>query len=57
MAPEYLVKGQLTEKADVYSFGVLILEIVCGRKNNTMVDGSESLLQIVSNIRTSISYD
>lgn len=57
MAPEYLVKGQLTEKADVYSFGVLILEIVCGRKNNTMVDGSEPLLQIVSNIRTSISYD
>ncbi|KAL0344018.1 UNVERIFIED_CONTAM: Cysteine-rich receptor-like protein kinase [Sesamum angustifolium] len=32
MAPEYLVKGQLTEKADVYSYGVLVLEIVCGRK-------------------------
>ncbi|KAI3463021.1 hypothetical protein Pfo_019684 [Paulownia fortunei] len=47
MAPEYLVKGQLTEKADVYSFGVLVLEIVCGRKNNALVEGSESLLQIV----------
>ncbi|XLS44768.1 hypothetical protein HN51_001633, partial [Arachis hypogaea] len=27
MAPEYLAHGQLTEKADVYSFGVLVLEI------------------------------
>ncbi|KAJ8758969.1 hypothetical protein K2173_003207 [Erythroxylum novogranatense] len=34
MAPEYLAHGQLTEKADVYSFGVLILEIVTGRQNN-----------------------
>ncbi|XP_043723854.1 cysteine-rich receptor-like protein kinase 2 [Telopea speciosissima] len=38
MAPEYLARGQLTEKADVYSFGVLLLEIVTGmqnRKNET----------------------
>lgn len=34
MAPEYLAHGQLTEKVDVYSFGVLILEIVTGRQNN-----------------------
>ncbi|KAL4574026.1 hypothetical protein LXL04_020848 [Taraxacum kok-saghyz] len=34
MAPEYLAHGQLTEKADVYSFGVLILEIVTGMENN-----------------------
>ncbi|KAK4392968.1 Cysteine-rich receptor-like protein kinase [Sesamum angolense] len=47
MAPEYLVKGQLTEKADVYSYGVLVLEIVCGRKNNAFVEDSGSLLQTV----------
>nr|XP_011468279.1 PREDICTED: cysteine-rich receptor-like protein kinase 42 [Fragaria vesca subsp. vesca] len=35
MAPEYLVQGQLTEKADVYSFGVLVLEIVSGMRNST----------------------
>ena len=47
MAPEYLVRGQLTEKADVYSYGVLVLEIVCGRKNNAVVESSCSLLQTV----------
>ena len=33
MAPEYATRGQLTDKADVYSFGVLILEVISGRKN------------------------
>lgn len=47
MAPEYLVRGQLTEKADVYSFGVLVLEILCGRKNNVFIQDSGSLLQTV----------
>ncbi|KAF5188838.1 Cysteine-rich receptor-like protein kinase [Thalictrum thalictroides] len=47
MAPEYLVRGQLTEKADVYSFGVLLLEIVCGRKNTVFTPESGSVLQTV----------
>ncbi|XP_020420794.1 probable LRR receptor-like serine/threonine-protein kinase At1g53420 isoform X3 [Prunus persica] len=33
MAPEYVVQGFVTSKVDVYSFGVLILEIVSGKKN------------------------
>ncbi|CAM6039846.1 unnamed protein product [Sphagnum compactum] len=33
LAPEYATCGQLTEKVDVYSFGVLVLEIMSGRKN------------------------
>ncbi|XP_031377448.1 cold-responsive protein kinase 1-like isoform X1 [Punica granatum] len=33
LAPEYALRGQLTRKADVYSFGILILEIVSGRRN------------------------
>ncbi|XP_071717008.1 cysteine-rich receptor-like protein kinase 2 [Rutidosis leptorrhynchoides] len=34
MAPEYLAHGHLTEKADVYSFGILLLEVVTGIENN-----------------------
>ncbi|KAF5757330.1 putative protein kinase RLK-Pelle-DLSV family [Helianthus annuus] len=30
MAPEYAMRGHLTTKADVYSFGILALEIVSG---------------------------
>jgi serine/threonine protein kinase len=33
LAPEYATRGQLTDKADVYSFGVLVLEIMSGRRN------------------------
>ncbi|XP_057481049.1 cysteine-rich receptor-like protein kinase 42 [Actinidia eriantha] len=47
MAPEYLLRGQLTEKADVYAFGVLALEIGCGKKNNTFTHDSGSVLQNV----------
>ena len=47
MAPEYVVRGKLTEKADVYSFGVLILEVVCGKRNSSFSENS-SILQMVN---------
>ncbi|WOG86398.1 hypothetical protein DCAR_0205601 [Daucus carota subsp. sativus] len=31
-APEYMVTGHLTAKSDIYSFGVVLLEILTGRK-------------------------
>ncbi|XP_059444394.1 cold-responsive protein kinase 1-like isoform X2 [Corylus avellana] len=33
LAPEYALRGQVTRKADIYSFGILLLEIVSGRCN------------------------
>ncbi|KAL5772596.1 hypothetical protein ACOSQ2_012520 [Xanthoceras sorbifolium] len=33
MSPEYAMKGQFSEKSDVFSFGVLLLEIISGRRN------------------------
>ena len=37
MAPELLAQGRLTEKVDVYRFGVLVLEIVGGVKNSIYI--------------------
>jgi len=36
MSPEYVMEGVLSIKTDVYSFGILMLEIVSGRKNNSI---------------------
>ncbi|XP_020217855.1 cysteine-rich receptor-like protein kinase 3 [Cajanus cajan] len=47
MAPEYVVLGKLTEKADVYSFGVLIMEIISGKKSTSFVQTSYSILHTV----------
>ncbi|XP_057949755.1 probable LRR receptor-like serine/threonine-protein kinase At1g56130 isoform X2 [Malania oleifera] len=33
LAPEYAMRGHLTEKADVFGFGVVALEILAGRTN------------------------
>ncbi|KAK6931610.1 Serine-threonine/tyrosine-protein kinase, catalytic domain [Dillenia turbinata] len=34
MAPEYVMQGHLSVKADVFSFGVLVLELISGQKNS-----------------------
>lgn len=47
MAPEYLVRGKLTEKADIYSFGVLLLEVICGRRSSVYSHESSPVLQMV----------
>ncbi|XP_059287602.1 cold-responsive protein kinase 1-like [Lycium ferocissimum] len=40
-APEYAIRGELSEKADIYSFGVLVLEIINCRKNTDLSLPSE----------------
>ena len=50
MAPEYVMYGQFSVKSDVFSFGVLVLEIVSGQKNSGIRQGEnvEDLLSFVS---------
>ncbi|CAL5069959.1 unnamed protein product [Urochloa decumbens] len=33
LAPEYAMRGHMTEKVDVFAFGVVVLEIIAGRRN------------------------
>uniref|UniRef100_A0A0E0DID7 non-specific serine/threonine protein kinase n=1 Tax=Oryza meridionalis TaxID=40149 RepID=A0A0E0DID7_9ORYZ len=33
LAPEYAMRGRMTEKVDVFAFGVVLLEILAGRSN------------------------
>ncbi|KAH1056188.1 hypothetical protein J1N35_034253 [Gossypium stocksii] len=46
MAPEYAMEGLFSVKSDVFSFGVILLEIISGKKNNGfhLSEYGESLL-------------
>ena len=42
MSPEYAMQGQYSMKSDIYSFGVLVLEIIRGKKNGNVYQMDES---------------
>ncbi|KAF8114159.1 hypothetical protein N665_0040s0015 [Sinapis alba] len=42
MSPEYAMAGLFSEKSDIYSFGVLMLEIISGKKISRFTFGDES---------------
>eukprot|EP00257_Ricinus_communis_P025564 XP_025012978.1 uncharacterized protein LOC8267391 isoform X3 [Ricinus communis] len=46
MSPEYAMEGLFSMKSDIFSFGVLLLEIISGRRNNRFYveEEGESLL-------------
>jgi serine/threonine protein kinase len=58
MSPEYAMEGHFSEKSDVFSFGVLLLEIVSGRKNTSFYhdEHNMSLLGFVSLSYLSASF-
>jgi len=59
MSPEYAVHGLFSTKSDIFSFGVVMLEIISGQRNRTLanLDHSLNLLGYVRNcILLMISY-
>ncbi|CAA2973283.1 cysteine-rich receptor kinase 10 isoform X1 [Olea europaea subsp. europaea] len=46
MSPEYAMHGHFSVKSDVFSFGVMVLEIISGKKNSSFYesDGAEYLI-------------
>ncbi|XVF42047.1 hypothetical protein PTKIN_Ptkin01aG0328800 [Pterospermum kingtungense] len=44
VAPEYALYGQLTKKTDVYGFGVVLLELLSGKKAVISIDDHQTLL-------------
>ena len=58
MSPEYAMEGRFSEKSDVFSFGVLLLEIVSGRRNSSFYNDeqSQSLLGLVSHFIVSFFF-
>ncbi|KAI4295662.1 hypothetical protein L6164_035681 [Bauhinia variegata] len=69
MDPEYVVTQELTEKSDIYSFGVILLEIVTGKRviqdNKNLVEWAQPymesetrLMELVDpNVRESFDLD
>ncbi|KAJ0648869.1 putative transferase, protein kinase RLK-Pelle-DLSV family [Helianthus annuus] len=59
MAPEYALWGYLSDKADVYSFGVLLLEIISGKNNTSYVPINDCicLLDWACRVETSKQYE
>jgi serine/threonine protein kinase len=50
MSPEYVMEGIFSVKSDVFSFGVLLLEIVNGRRIQGLLEIDGHPLNLVGNV-------
>jgi serine/threonine protein kinase len=51
MPPEYAMHGRYSMKSDVFSFGVIVLEIISGNKVKVFYD-SENSLNLLGHVST-----
>lgn len=58
LAPEYASSGKLTDKSDVFSFGVMLLELLTGRRpvDTDQNYTDDSLVDWVSKLIAPINY-
>jgi serine/threonine protein kinase len=53
MAPEYLNRGIITKELDIFSLGVIIIQVVTGRKHYPYNDdetSSQEFIELVSKL-------
>lgn len=55
MAPEYAIDGFFSVKSDVFSFGILLMEIVSGKKNRAYYHPGQSL-NLIGHVSVQKSY-
>uniref|UniRef100_A0A251SHX5 Putative tyrosine-protein kinase, neurotrophic receptor, type 2 n=1 Tax=Helianthus annuus TaxID=4232 RepID=A0A251SHX5_HELAN len=53
-APEYALHGVLSEKVDTYSFGIVVLEIISGRRSTDVGSDAQSTYYLLENVRCHI---
>ena len=51
MSPEYAIKGHFSTKSDIFSFGVILLEIISGKKNTRFCEDEDSF-GLLNQVRT-----
>jgi serine/threonine protein kinase len=58
LAPEYFMYGKVSDKIDVYAFGVVLLELLSGRRpiSSESTKGQESLVMWVRALSTTTTY-
>ncbi|XP_042486284.1 cysteine-rich receptor-like protein kinase 19 isoform X2 [Macadamia integrifolia] len=50
MSPEYAMQGLFSTKSDAFSFGVLLLEIISGKKNSILYFHEDPMMSLIEQV-------